>query len=141
MVLSVLEKLQAELGDVYQLDNLILAATHTHAVPGGYWHNGADTPLGSPFNPEHFQALVDGIASFDRRRPIATCSRAQSCWPSATSKQAAPSVRATPTCKTPADERDRYASRHRHPDDPARASSATASRSACSTGMPCIPPR
>src|SRR5690349_2811297 len=29
MVLSVLEKLRAELGDVYHLDNLILAATHT----------------------------------------------------------------------------------------------------------------
>ncbi len=62
MVLSVLDKLQAELGDVYQLDNLLLAATHTHAVPGGYWHNGADSPLGAPFNPEHFQALVDAIA-------------------------------------------------------------------------------
>ena len=62
MVLSVLEKLRAELGDVYHLDNLILAATHTHAVPGGYWHNGADTPLGSPFNPEHYEALVDEIA-------------------------------------------------------------------------------
>jgi neutral ceramidase len=63
MVLSVLEKLHAELGDVYHLDNLILAATHTHAVPGGYWHNGADTPLGAPFNPEHYQALVDGITA------------------------------------------------------------------------------
>ena len=62
LVLSVLEKLQAELGDVYKLDNLILAATHTHAVPGGYWHNGADTPLGAPFNPEHYQGLVDAIA-------------------------------------------------------------------------------
>ncbi len=62
MVLSVLEKLAAEIGDVYHLDNLVLAATHTHAVPGGYWHNGADSPLGAPFNPEHFQQLVDAIA-------------------------------------------------------------------------------
>lgn len=62
MVLSVLEKLKAELGDVYHYDNLILAATHTHAVPGGYWHNGADTPLGAPFNPEHYEALCDAIA-------------------------------------------------------------------------------
>ncbi len=62
MVLSVLEKLQAELGDVYHHDNLILAATHTHAVPGGYWHNGADTPLGAPFNPEHYEAICDAIA-------------------------------------------------------------------------------
>lgn len=61
MVLSVLEKLKAELGDTYRLDNLILAATHTHAVPGGYWHNGADTPLGAPFNPEHYEALCDAI--------------------------------------------------------------------------------
>ncbi len=62
LVLSVLDKLREELGDMYHLDNLVLAATHTHAVPGGYWHNGADTPLGTPFNPEHFQALVDAIA-------------------------------------------------------------------------------
>ncbi len=61
MLLTVLEKLQAELGDVYHLDNVILAATHTHAVPGGYWHNGADTPLGSPFNPEHYAAICDAI--------------------------------------------------------------------------------
>jgi len=63
MVLSILEKLKAELGDVYSLDNLILAATHTHAVPGGYWHNGADTPLGAPFNPEHYDAMCAAIAS------------------------------------------------------------------------------
>jgi len=63
MVLSILEKLKAELGDAYKLENFILAATHTHAVPGGYWHNGADTPLGAPFNPEHYEAICDAIAN------------------------------------------------------------------------------
>lgn len=63
LVLSVLDKLKAELGPIYNLGNVVIAATHTHAVPGGYWHYGADTALGSPFHPEHFQALVDGIAA------------------------------------------------------------------------------
>jgi len=62
LVLSVIDKLQAELGDAYTLENVVIAATHSHAVPGGYWHYGADTPIGTPFHPEHFQALVDQIA-------------------------------------------------------------------------------
>ncbi len=64
LVLSVLDDVRKELGDeAYRLDNTIIAATHTHAVPGGYWHNGSDTPLGSPFNPEHFEAIASGIAA------------------------------------------------------------------------------
>ncbi|REK06759.1 MAG: hypothetical protein DWQ37_22195 [Planctomycetota bacterium] len=62
LVLSVLDQLQSVLGDVYRVDNVIIAATHTHAVPGGYWQYGADTALGTPFHPEHYQAIVDGIA-------------------------------------------------------------------------------
>ena len=41
----------------------MIAGTHTHAVPGGYWHYGADTPLGSPFYPEFFEAMTEGIAA------------------------------------------------------------------------------
>ncbi|MEX2112025.1 MAG: neutral/alkaline non-lysosomal ceramidase N-terminal domain-containing protein, partial [Pirellulales bacterium] len=62
LVLSVLDRLREVHGDLYRLDNTIIAATHTHAVPGGYWHYAADTPFGSPFHPEHFDALVAGIA-------------------------------------------------------------------------------
>ncbi len=63
LVLSVLDKLRSALGDVYHVDNTVIAATHTHAVPAGYWQYAADTPLGSPFYPEHYDALVEGIAA------------------------------------------------------------------------------
>ncbi len=63
LVLSVLDKLRDTLGDTYRLDNVVIAATHTHAVPGGYWHYAADTSLGSPLYTEHFEALVQGIAA------------------------------------------------------------------------------
>ena len=63
LVLSVLDRLREQFGDAYRLDNTIVAATHTHAVPGGYWQYAADTAFGSPFHPEHFNALVDGITS------------------------------------------------------------------------------
>ncbi|MGD9724029.1 MAG: neutral/alkaline non-lysosomal ceramidase N-terminal domain-containing protein [Pirellulales bacterium] len=63
LVLSVLDAVRKRLGDAYRLDNVVIAATHTHAVPGGYWHYAADTPFGSPFHPEHFDALVAGITA------------------------------------------------------------------------------
>jgi neutral ceramidase len=63
LVLSVLDALRPTLGDAYRLDNVVIAATHTHAVPGGYWHYGSDTPLGAPFQPAHYQALVEVIAA------------------------------------------------------------------------------
>jgi len=63
LVLSVLDELKKKFDHAYQLDNVVIAATHTHAVPSGYWHYGADTPIGSPFNREHFEALVKGIAA------------------------------------------------------------------------------
>jgi neutral ceramidase len=58
---DVVDRLQDEYGKLYRLDNVILAATHTHAGPGGYWHTGAGTPLGSPLYIEHYNAIVDGI--------------------------------------------------------------------------------
>jgi neutral ceramidase len=63
LYLSVLDKLRASLGEAYHLGNVVIAATHTHAVPGGYWQYGADTALGSPFYQEHYDALVSGIAA------------------------------------------------------------------------------
>jgi neutral ceramidase len=62
LVLEVLDRVRPRLGDLYRLDNVLIAATHTHSVPGGYWHYAANTPLGSPFHPEHFEALAGGIA-------------------------------------------------------------------------------
>lgn len=69
------------------LDGLVVAATHTHAGPGGFWHN----PLGEwagtgPYDP----ALRDGIAEVMARavreaagtavpvRPVAVAGRAES---------------------------------------------------------------
>lgn len=58
---DVVDRLKDEYGGLYRLDNVILAATHTHSGPGGYWHTGANTPLGSPLYIEHYNAIVDGI--------------------------------------------------------------------------------
>lgn len=62
VVLSVLDRLRAKTGDAYRLDNVLIAATHTHSAPGGFWHYGAGTIVGSPFYREYFDALVGGIA-------------------------------------------------------------------------------
>lgn len=58
---DVVKNLQAEYGDLYRLDNVILAATHTHSGPGGYWHYGAGSPLGGAFHKMHYNAIVEGI--------------------------------------------------------------------------------
>jgi neutral ceramidase len=61
MQLEVVERLQKKHGDVYSLHNVILTATHTHSGPGGYWHYGGGSPLGTNFNQIHFDAIVDGV--------------------------------------------------------------------------------
>ena len=60
---EVVDRLRDRFGVDYSLHNVILSATHTHSGPGGYWHYGADTPLGSPLLGEHFDAIVDGVVS------------------------------------------------------------------------------
>jgi len=58
---TVLERLAAKYGHTYGRGNVIIAATHTHAAPGGFWHYGADTPVGTPLYGEYFDAIVEGI--------------------------------------------------------------------------------
>lgn len=58
---EVVERLQSRYGDVYSLANVIVSATHTHSGPAGYWHYGADSPLGGAFYDEHFDAIAGGI--------------------------------------------------------------------------------
>jgi len=58
---EVVDRLGDHFGDVYSPENVVLSATHTHGGPGGYWHYGVDSPIGSPFFEEHFDAIVDGI--------------------------------------------------------------------------------
>ncbi|NND69352.1 MAG: hypothetical protein HKN19_17310, partial [Halioglobus sp.] len=63
LTLAVVEQLQSRYGETYRLDNVIISATHTHACPGGYWHSRSDAGLDGGFYPEHFDALVDSLAS------------------------------------------------------------------------------
>lgn len=61
ITLEVLSRLKQQFGKQYQLDNVILSATHTHAAPTGYWHSRTDLGLDGGFYPEHFNNIVDGI--------------------------------------------------------------------------------
>lgn len=63
MQLDVVDKLQEKFGSVYSQHNVIVSATHTHSGPGGYWHYGVGSPLGSDFVQAHFDYIVDGIVN------------------------------------------------------------------------------
>lgn len=58
---EVLDRLHANFGDLYGRENFVLSATHTHSGPSGYWHYTANTPVGSPFYGEYFEAIVASI--------------------------------------------------------------------------------
>jgi neutral ceramidase len=60
--LAVLDRLREKFGDRYEYANVVLAATHTHAAPGGYHHHISSGPLGGGFYRQCFDALVDGIS-------------------------------------------------------------------------------
>ncbi len=50
------------------LDGLVVAATHTHAGPGGYWENLVGERVGTaPFDPRLREVIVAGIAEAIRR--------------------------------------------------------------------------
>jgi neutral ceramidase len=61
ITLEVLDRLKQQFGDQYQLDNVILSATHTHAAPTGYWHSRSTLGFDGGFYPEHFNNIVSGI--------------------------------------------------------------------------------
>jgi len=61
LTLAVLDRLRGKFGDRYGHANVVLAATHTHAAPGGYHHHIDAGPLGGGFHGQCFDALVDGI--------------------------------------------------------------------------------
>ena len=60
--LAVLERIEERLGKRYDHDNFVLAATHTHAAVGGFFHHLAASPLGGGFCQTYFDALAEGIA-------------------------------------------------------------------------------
>jgi neutral ceramidase len=50
------------------LDGLVVAATHTHAGPGGYWQNLLGERIGAaPYEPRMREAIVAGLAEAIRR--------------------------------------------------------------------------
>jgi neutral ceramidase len=61
--LTVVERLQQRFGRGYNLDNVIITATHTHSGPGGYWQSRTDTGLDGGLYPEHFEAIAAGITA------------------------------------------------------------------------------
>lgn len=63
ITLSVIDQLKPLYGDTYNIDNVIISATHTHAGPSGYWHSRSDLGLDGGFYPEHFKVIVDGITA------------------------------------------------------------------------------
>jgi neutral ceramidase len=63
MSLEVVERLQQRFGAIYNLDNVILTATHTHSGPGGYWQSRTTSGLDGGLYPQHFEAIVSGITA------------------------------------------------------------------------------
>ena len=59
---QVIEKLNETLGALYNTDNVILSATHTHSGPGGYMQYVLFEITSYGFVQQSFQALVDGIS-------------------------------------------------------------------------------
>jgi neutral ceramidase len=58
---AVLKRLAARFGSIYNEQNLILSATHTHAGPGGYSHYTLYNISILGFQKRTFDAMVDGI--------------------------------------------------------------------------------
>uniref|UniRef100_A0A7S2W7M7 Neutral ceramidase n=1 Tax=Mucochytrium quahogii TaxID=96639 RepID=A0A7S2W7M7_9STRA len=56
----VLERLQEEIGDEFDNDNVVIHGQHTHSAPGGL-HSFHLYTITSGFTPLHFQHVLDGI--------------------------------------------------------------------------------
>ncbi|MCE7997716.1 MAG: neutral/alkaline ceramidase [Rhodobiaceae bacterium] len=61
ITLEVLDRLQAQYGELYTLENVVLSATHTHAGVGGHWHTRVALGLAGAFYPERFERIVEGV--------------------------------------------------------------------------------
>lgn len=58
---KVVEKLQANFGNLYSDENVLLSATHTHGGPGGYSHYALYNITILGFIKENFETIVNGI--------------------------------------------------------------------------------
>ncbi|KAK4306171.1 hypothetical protein Pmani_021982 [Petrolisthes manimaculis] len=61
LFINVIERLQAEYGDVYGYDNVMLSGTHTHSGPGGYLQYLLFDITSLGFVHETLDAMVEGI--------------------------------------------------------------------------------
>ena len=55
------KKLQAQFGDLYNTDNVILSGTHTHSGPAGFFQYVLFEVTSLGFVKESLDAVVDGI--------------------------------------------------------------------------------
>ncbi|HWN68118.1 MAG TPA: neutral/alkaline non-lysosomal ceramidase N-terminal domain-containing protein [Haliangium sp.] len=58
---KVVERLRARYGDLYSDANVMISATHTHSGPGGHSHYALYNLSILGFDPQGFEAIVDGI--------------------------------------------------------------------------------
>jgi neutral ceramidase len=58
---KVIERLQARYGTLYSDANVMISATHTHSGPGGHSHYALYNLSILGFDPQGFEAIVDGI--------------------------------------------------------------------------------
>lgn len=59
---GVIARLKERYGDLYDEENVLLSATHTHSGPGGYSHHVAYNLSVLGFQKETYRAVVDGVA-------------------------------------------------------------------------------
>ncbi|MEI7032291.1 neutral/alkaline ceramidase [Streptomyces pratensis] len=59
---GVIAQLKERYGDLYDEENVLLSATHTHSGPGGYSHHVAYNLSVLGFQKETYRSVVDGIA-------------------------------------------------------------------------------
>lgn len=65
--IEVVKNLERKYNGLYNMDNVILSATHTHSAPGGFlMHTFFDLPS-TGFARETFDALVSGIVKVNER--------------------------------------------------------------------------
>ncbi|EHY90526.1 neutral/alkaline ceramidase [Saccharomonospora azurea] len=64
---EVLDRLADEYGDLYDEQNVLLTATHTHSGPGGYAHHLLYNITTLGFHSKTFDAIADGILDSVRR--------------------------------------------------------------------------
>ena len=76
--LAVLDRLREKFGDRYGHANVVLAATHTHATPGGYHHHIDAGPLGAGSTASALTPWSTGLPN-QSSPPTLTSSRERSC--------------------------------------------------------------